>query len=63
MESTDNPKWDVEAVVQITDIDDENLDDDIKTEVLHMQGLSMNHAQLEIWHSTYNIEYHPGGLW
>jgi len=37
-ESTDNPKWDVEAAVRITDIE-ENINDDIETEVLHAQGL------------------------
>ena len=34
-ESTDNPKWDIEAAVQITDIDDENTNDDVETDVLH----------------------------
>ena len=38
-ESTDDPKWDVEATVRITDINDDNLNDDIETEVLYMQGL------------------------
>jgi len=34
-ESTDDPLWDIEAMVQITDIDDEHLNDVIETEVLH----------------------------
>src|SRR6266850_11035 len=63
VESTDNPKWDVEATVQITDIDDNNLNDDIEMEVLHMQGLQRNRTQLDTWHSTYNVEYCPGSLW
>jgi len=62
VESTDNPLGDVEAVVRIMDIDDEHLNDDIKTEVLHMQGLSKNCAQLDIWRKSQNIEYRPGGL-
>jgi len=35
VESTDNPRWDIEAAVQITDIDDENTNDDVETDVLH----------------------------
>ena len=49
--------------MQITDIEDEQLNDDIETKVLHMQGLSKNHTQLDIWHSLYNVEYRPSGLW
>jgi len=45
------------------DINDENTNDDIETEVLHAQGLQKNRAQLETWRSTYNVEYHPGRLW
>jgi len=45
------------------DIDDEHLNDDIETEVLHMQGLSKNRAQLDTWRKSQNIEYCPGGLW
>jgi len=56
-ESTDDPLGDVEAVVRIMDIDD------IETEVLHMQGLFKNCAQLDTWHKSQNIEYCPGGLW
>ena len=39
------------------------INDDIETEVLHMQGLSKNHAQLDMWHSSHNVEYCPSGLW
>jgi len=49
--------------VQITDIDNEHLNNDIETEVLYAQGLSTNCAQLETWHSSFNVEYHPDGLW
>jgi len=63
VESTDDPEWDIEAVVRITDIDNEHTNDDIETEVLHAQGLQKNHAQLDTWRNTYNVEYHPGGLW
>jgi len=63
VESTDDHEWDVEATVQITDIDNNNINDDSETEVLHAQGLQKNHTQLDTWRSTYNVEYHPGGLW
>jgi len=36
MEDPD-PKWDVDATVRISDIEDEILNHDIETEVLHMQ--------------------------
>jgi len=49
-------------MVRITDIDDDITNDDIEMEVLHVQGLQKNHAQLDTWHSTYNVEYRPGGL-
>ena len=62
VESTDDPKWDIEAAVRITDIDDENTNDDIETEVLHAQGLPKNRTQLDTWRSTYNVEYRPGSL-
>jgi len=62
-ESTDDPLGDVEAMVRITNIDDEHLNDDIETEVLHMQGLSKNRTQLDTWCKSQNIEYRPGGLW
>jgi len=62
-ESTDDPLGDVEAAVRIMDIDDEHLNDDIETEVLHMQGLSKNRTQLDTWRTSQNIEYCPSGLW
>jgi len=57
VESTDDPEWDIEAVVRITDIDDEYTNDDIETEVLHAQGLQKNRNQLDTWRSTFNMEY------
>jgi len=39
VESTDDPKWDIEAMVRITDINDNKVNDDIEMEVLHAQGL------------------------
>jgi len=63
VESTDDPLGDIEAVVRITDINDDHLNNDIETEVLHMQGLSKNHAQLDTWRKSQNIKYRPGGLW
>jgi len=63
VESTDDPLWDIEAMVQIMDIDDEHLNDVIETEVLHAQGLSKNRTQLDIWRSSFNVKYHSGSLW
>ena len=63
MESTDDPNWDVEAVVQIMDIEDENINTNIETKVLHMQGLQKYHTQLETWCIAYNVEYCLGSLW
>jgi len=39
------------------------LNNDIKTEVLYMQGLFKNCAHLNIWRSTYNVEYYPSLWW
>jgi len=39
VKSTDDPKWDIEAMVRITDINDNKVNDDIEMEVLHAQGL------------------------
>ena len=49
--------------MRITDINNENVNTDIETEVLHMQGLSKNRAQLDTWRAAYNVEYRPGSLW
>jgi len=49
--------------VRITDIDDENTNNDVEMEVLHTQGIQKNRAQLDTWRSMYNVEYHPSGLW
>jgi hypothetical protein len=38
---------DIEAVVWICDIEEENLNTDIETEVLHAQGLKKNQGQLD----------------
>jgi len=56
VESTDDPNWNIEATVQVSDIDDNILNHDTKTEVLHMQTQPKHHAQLDTWHVAYNVE-------
>jgi len=58
-----DPAWDIDAAVHVSDIEDEILNHDIETEVLHMQGLTKHRTMLETWHMKYNVEYRPGGLW
>jgi len=58
-----DPKWDIDAAVRVSDIEDEVLNHDIETEVLHMQGLTKHCTLLETWCAKYNMEYRPGGLW
>jgi len=61
-ESTDDPDMDIEATVWICDIEDENLNTDIKTEVLHAQGLKTNQDKLDQWRRAHHIEHRPGDL-
>jgi len=60
---TPDPEWDIDAAVHVSDIEDEILNNDIETEVLHMQARPKHCAQLETWRTAYNVEYRPGGLW
>jgi hypothetical protein len=62
-ESTNVPSMDVEAPVWIRNIDDENINTDIETEVLHMQSLQKNQIQLDSWCKAHGIEHRPGDLW
>jgi RNase H-like domain found in reverse transcriptase/Integrase zinc binding domain len=62
-ESTDDPNMDIEAAVWIRDIEDENLNTDIETEVLHAQGLKKNQDKLDQWRRAHHIEHRPGDLW
>src|SRR6266850_1456598 len=60
---TPDPEWDIDAAVRVSDIEDDVLNHDIETDVLHMQGLMKHRATLETWRAKYNVEYCPGGLW
>jgi hypothetical protein len=60
LESTDNPKLDIEAAVRIANMEDENLNNDIKIEVLHGQGLKTHQSQLDTWRKAHGIEHRPG---
>ena len=62
-ESTDDPEWDIEAMVQITDMDDENINTDIEIEVMHLQKILKHAPTLETWGAKYNIEQRPDGFW
>jgi hypothetical protein len=62
-ESTNDPDMDIEATVWICDIEDENLNTDIKTDVLHAQGLQKNQDKLDQWRRAHHIEHQPGDLW
>jgi Integrase zinc binding domain/Chromo (CHRromatin Organisation MOdifier) domain len=63
VESTDDPNMDVEAAVWICDIEDENLNTNIETEVLHAQGLKWNQDKLDQWRRAHHIEHRAGDLW
>jgi hypothetical protein len=63
VESTDDPEMDIEAAVWIHDIEDESINTDIETEVLHAQGLKKHQGQLDQWCRAHNIEHRPGDLW
>jgi hypothetical protein len=56
VESTDDPKWDVEATVLIQCTNDENLDIDIKTDVIHLQQTPKHQSILDTWHVAHNIK-------
>jgi Integrase zinc binding domain len=62
-ESTDVPNMDVEAPVWIKNIDNENVNTDIETEVLHAQSLQKNQIPLISWHNMHDINHQPGNLW
>jgi Integrase zinc binding domain len=54
---------DIEAVVWICNIEDETLNTNIETDVLHAQGLRNNQDKLDQWHRVHHIEHRPGDLW
>jgi Integrase zinc binding domain len=59
----DNPTSDDKPPIWIRNIEDEKLNTDIKTEVLHTQSLQKNQIQLDSWHKAHGIEHWPGNLW
>jgi hypothetical protein len=61
-ESTDDPEMDIKAAVWICDIEDENINMDIKTEVLYAQGLRKNQEKLDQWCRAHHIKHQPGDL-
>jgi hypothetical protein len=70
--SFDNPTGDndadmthteTNAPVWIRSIEDDNLNTDIETEVLHAQSLKKNQIQLDSWHRAHGVGHRPGDLW
>jgi RNase H-like domain found in reverse transcriptase/Integrase zinc binding domain len=55
--------WDDSNLVQINSVQDDNLNTDIKTEVIHLQTVQKNRPLLESWRAQFNIEHRPGDLW
>jgi hypothetical protein len=49
--------------IQINSIQDDNLNTDIETNVIHLQGIAKNRPILESWHAQFNIEHRLGNLW
>jgi len=47
----------------VADIDDKNVNTDIETDILHMQGLKKNQDTLNMWCRAHNIKHQPGDLW
>jgi Integrase zinc binding domain/RNase H-like domain found in reverse transcriptase/Chromo (CHRromatin Organisation MOdifier) domain len=61
-EEHDDP-WDDNTFVQINSIQDDNLNTDIETEVIHLQTVQRNRPLLDGWRAQFNIEHRPGDLW
>jgi hypothetical protein len=59
----DDNLWDNSEFVQINSVQDDNLNTDIETEVIHLQTIQKNRPLLESWRAQFNIEHHPGDLW
>ena len=49
--------------MQIRSTNDENLDTDIETDVIHLQCTPKHQSILNTWHVACNIEQHDSGLW
>jgi RNase H-like domain found in reverse transcriptase len=63
LESTDNPNMAKDPLIWIQNLDDENINMDIETEVLHAQSLQKNQIQLNSWRKAHGIEHRPNNLW
>jgi hypothetical protein len=61
--NADTPNVETDAPVWIRSIEDDNLNTDIETEVLHAQSLKKNQIQLDSWRRAHGIEHRPGDLW
>jgi Integrase zinc binding domain len=62
-DNTITPELDKDPPVWIWSIEDDNLNTDIETEVLHAQSLKKNQIQLDSWCRAHGIEHQPGNLW
>jgi hypothetical protein len=49
--------------IQINSIQDDNLNTDIETDIIHLQGVAKNRPILDSWHAQFNIKHRPGDLW
>jgi RNase H-like domain found in reverse transcriptase len=43
--------------IQINSIQDDNLNTDIETDVIHLQSIAKNRPTLKSWHTQFNIEH------
>jgi hypothetical protein len=55
--------WDNNSFVQINSVEDDKLNTDIETEVIHLQTVQKNRPLLDSWWAQFNIEHRPGDLW
>jgi hypothetical protein len=62
-DDTATPDLNRDPPVWIRSIEDDNLNTDIETEVLHAQSLKKNQIQLDSWRRAHGIEHRPGDLW
>jgi hypothetical protein len=62
-DDTATPDLNRDPPVWIRSIEDDNLNTDIETKVLHAQSLKKNQIQLDSWRRAHGIEHCPGDLW
>jgi hypothetical protein len=60
--NNDNPGIN-SGFIQINSIQDDNLNTDIETDIIHLQSIAKNRLTLESWRAQFNIEHRPGDLW